>query len=187
MLTAWGKKIILGNTPATSGVIAPNIQVAMPANITAKTCAGNDVYTNAKLSSYTANLLTSALIESGTSASTGFAIGSGDTAPTENDYSLVAQITGVSGSMSGGETIYDADSGKYISRIDFTISNNTENSVVVKEIARFVQVSSATAIGQNTSSAAGNKRCVMLDRTVLDEPVTIPANNAGVVRYEFIY
>ena len=137
MLTAWGKRIAVNSVPQTSGLIALNQSAATKAFITAKTAANNPAYISLSPKSVTLNFLTS-ITESGGSASTGIALGSGDTAPTENDYTLENMISTLSATIGNMENVFDETTHKYFARVDLTVSNNTGSDVVIKEIGRFI-------------------------------------------------
>lgn len=187
MLTLWGKKIAQHNFSANSGIIPLSLNSSNNAAIiTAKTCANNEIYIAPALKS-SGYAFISSLTETGSSASYGIAVGSDDTPATENDYSLGSLITTLSGSIPSAAYGYDSTSHKYGSYLDITLSNNTANDIIVKEVGRFVSVYKASSLYSNTGSSATDARCIMIDRAVLDSPVTIPANNVGVVRYEFQY
>lgn len=186
MLTAWGKRIAVNGITSASGVIALNQSAATKAFITAKTAANNTAYISLYPKSVTMNFLTS-ITESGNSASTGIAIGSGDTAPTENDYTLENMITTLSATIGNEENVFDETTHKYFARVDLTVSNNTGSDVTIKEIGRFISMYTASEQYATVSTGSTSPKSIMVDRTVLENPVTIPANNAGIVRYEFYY
>lgn len=114
----------------------------------------------------------------------GIWIGSGNTPATENDYFLETPITsGCTGSTSK-QTIYDAETNTVKTRLVVTITNNGSSDVTINEICKTDIFPTANAKGANTNQ--GNKG-VMVDRCVLESPVTIPAGESGVIHYEFIY
>lgn len=184
MLTRWGKEMALSSM--NNIIVGITTSATSIASITAKTTEGNNCYISPYASTATA-FIGSTLVESGSNASAGVAVGSGDTPPTENDYTLENQITGLTASVGTNTTVYDAENNTYIGRVDYTISNNTGNTVVIKEIGRFVRPQAASAIGSATSSANTARRSVMVDRIVLSNPVTIPNGSVGVVRYDTVY
>lgn len=86
------------------------------------------------------------------------AVGSGNTAPTANDYSLESKITGLNNT---GIFSNNGVNGLTISAI---IGNITSNNVTIKEYGLYGQ-------------QAGDSKWTMLTRTVLDNPVTLEAGD----------
>lgn len=182
MLTKWVKdslSIIRGanNIPAitTTGTGATAAVTATTVTNTTTYISGNANSTNFS------SLITSALGNS----SAGIAIGSGETTPTENDYTLANQITsGFSGSAAAPSVVYDSENNVYISRIVVTITNTGESALTIKEIGLFETYGTAAALGSAIST--GTTKSLMIDRTVLDSPLTIAAGTSGVIHYDFI-
>ena len=190
MLTKWAKKIIAHSAPASTGVLSLNIAGGSNsnANIEARSISGDVAYIHPTPRSTTAVFISGVLVNSTINYSKGFAVGSDGTAPTENDYTLGNQIIDVLSATIGDTiTVYDSTNNKYKAYLDLTISNNGSSDVVIREIGRFVGCGSAAAMGDTVSTSNVDMRCIMIDRTVLDVPVTIPSGEAGVVRYEFTY
>lgn len=101
----------------------------------------------------------------GTSASDKYgyiAVGSGNTAPTANDYSLESEVTGLNNM---GVFINNGVNGITISA---TITNITSNNVTIKEY------------GLYGYQSADNKY-TMLTRTVLDNPITLEAGEIATI------
>lgn len=90
------------------------------------------------------------------------AVGSGNTAPTANDYSLESEVTGLNNI---GVFINNGVNGLTISG---TISNTTSNNVTIKEY------------GLYGYQSADNKY-TMLTRTVLDNPITLEAGEIATI------
>lgn len=108
----------------------------------------------------------------------GFCVGSGTTAATEDDYDLASQITsGLSASIVANP--YLDDNNDPCVDFDLTITNTGSTPVTIAEIGYKQNITCAAAQGGTSSS---NRVC-LLDRTVLDEPVTIPASDYAVIRY----
>lgn len=111
-------------------------------------------------------------------SSAGFCVGSGSTAPTEDDYNLVNQITsGLSASIV--TNVYLDDDGNPAVDYDLMITNTGSAPVTIAEVG-FKQNLYSTSTEGGTSF--GNRAC-LLDRTVLSEPVTIEAGAYAVIRY----
>lgn len=114
-------------------------------------------------------------IGSGTT-SAGIYLGTGDTAPTEDDYALASRITtGLTASAPVQSNGVD-ESGNPYKQLIFTLTNTTSADIVVKEIGYVQSLRSGYV---NSPTVITNNR-FMLDRTVLSSPVTVPANNGTV-------
>lgn len=102
----------------------------------------------------------------------GVHFGTGTTAPTLDDYTLESMITSglTIASQTGSRTITD---NKVTITGIYLLSNSGDADVVVGEIGYY---------GMAYYSAS-NWTCFLLDRTVLDEPITIPAGSTGQVAY----
>ena len=105
----------------------------------------------------------------------GILFGTGTTPPTIDDYTISGEIiTGLAATVAY-DTSYD-DTGRTM-KATYTITNNNDNAVTIGEIAAF--------------SGSGNSSgySILLDRTVLDSPVTIEPGGVGQVTYtiEFKY
>ena len=109
--------------------------------------------------------------------SRGIRFGDSDEAPSADDYWLKGNI--ISGFTYTVTTIWDADGQGHLL---FTITNTSSNAFTIKEVA---WVSPITSYWNNNSSSAGG--VAMLDRTVLDTPVTIPAGGVGQVEYTITF
>ena len=187
MLTKWAKSVLpinivsgsnIGTVPSlvTSG---SNKQTAVTP---AKSASGNDFYITNYADSQNTNVIAAAVTDT-TSNNSGFAIGSSADAESENDYNLKSPITsGFSGSVSASN-VYDSENNIMKMRYIVTITNTGSESLEIKEIARFLGYNTATTLG---AAASGNKKTFMIDRTVLDNPVTIAAGTSGVIHYDFI-
>jgi hypothetical protein len=123
------------------------------------------------LSSVTMTLTTSA-------SGTGICVGTGNTAAAATDYQLESPITsGLTASVTQMVGV-DGSGNPYLT-FDVTITNTGSASVTIKEIGYRQNLSGAT---ENGGSSVSNRVC-LLDRTVLDEPVTIAAGGIGTIRY----
>ena len=106
----------------------------------------------------------------------GVRFGTGNTPATLDDYKLSGDIiTTLSGNcaISKGE---DAE-GAYITAL-YTLTNTGDSDVTVAEVGTFVHINKT-----NSSTHA----YPMIDRTVLDTPVTIPAGGVGQVEYTITF
>ena len=112
----------------------------------------------------------------------GLKVGSGTTAPTEDDYKLESfladKVDNVLVFYTSGNVVITrgyANDTPYIT-FSITVTNTSANAVTISEIGMF---------GWAAVSIAGvaSSTTVMLDRTLLDTPVTIPAGDTGLVTY----
>lgn len=111
-------------------------------------------------------------------SSAGFCVGSGTTVATENDYTLVSQITsGISASVVTNP--YLDSNGDPCVDFDLTITNTGSTPLTIAEIGYKQNIYCTTAQGSTSASY----RLCLLDRTVLDQPVTIQASDYAVIRY----
>ena len=187
MLTAWAKKMLVIQRNDTMGFPAVSISDSSDAFIPAKMSNGDNRYINTYIRNKQFTGINSALISTGTTASSGVAFGSDDTPPSENDYILGNQITGFSATTPSPVTIFDADSNKYIAALNYTVTNNNADAITIREVGLFVRMRAALAQGGKPGTSASYEYSVMLDRTILSTPVTIPSGESKVVRYEFAY
>lgn len=113
--------------------------------------------------------------------SAGIIVGAGNTPATENDYCLESQITsGLSASSVTSTYGLDAN-GNYYMIMLFTLTNTTGSDITIKEVGYVQAVSSASSEGGTPSSSGSSS--VLLDRTVLEQPVTVPANDSAAIKY----
>lgn len=128
---------------------------------------------NSSSTPYLGNVLT-ALPQSN---SAGVIFGNGDTPPTLEDYKLSGDI--VSGfTCSAAISKASTDNGISITA-RYTITNTSSSEIVIKEIGVVSKIMS--------SNYSGLKYIGLLDRTVLDTPVTIPAGGVGQVEYTITF
>lgn len=106
-------------------------------------------------------------------SSEGVCFGDGDTPPTLDDYGLSGNvITGIAGTAS----VTTADDGDYrVITATYTITNNNSSEIVIKELLYTARM--CLGLSSNYSDIA-------LDRTVLDEPLTVAAGGVGQVVFK---
>lgn len=185
MLTKVGKEIqkfLMFNQSGIPGV-SLSAYSSTPALIAAKTTSNENLYIPPAANSTSTSIMTNY-----NNSSYGIAVGSSDTAATENDYILGNLITTLRQSaMPQVALVYDAENTKLIARIDLTLVNDTAEDIIVREIGRFACYNTTDTKGAMPSNATTNKRCVLVERTVLESPVTVPAQGTATIRYDFIY
>jgi hypothetical protein len=108
----------------------------------------------------------------------GVYFGSGSTPATRADYTLENPIT--SGLTFPGTSLeYTTDgNGQYIVSAKYVVKNTTESEINIYEIGCFCPV---------LNDAYDTWHLVMMDRTVLTKPITIPAGGTKIVEYRFTF
>ncbi len=113
--------------------------------------------------------------------SNGISIGTGTTSPTPNDYDLEAQIkSGITISINSRAQSVDT-LGNAVLTIVISVTNTSGAPIVVSEIGWKASVLnfSATPGGPNINSGID----LLLDRTLLDTPITIQSSASGLIEY----
>lgn len=143
-----------------------------------KATNGNTYYLNAALSGFPQLNPTTTFARSVSAA--GIQVGSGNTPASENDYQLDSTITNSSltGSVNVSRVIED---GKLYIIFDLTITNVSADAIQIHEIGYFQYLSSGTT---QAGTSVSSSYCFMLDRTVLDTPVSVPAGDFATIRYK---
>lgn len=114
----------------------------------------------------------------------GISVGTGNTAATEEDFQLDEPLTsGIN--LALAETVYgvDAPGCPYV-QYKVTVTNNGADPITVKEIGYKQNLRAAKYPGMTTTIAGVYYFACLLDRTVLDTPVTIASGDAGVITYK---
>ena len=102
----------------------------------------------------------------------GVLFGTGDTPASLDDYKLAGDvIQNIAASIS---KTYSYSEAQPSLKAVYTITNNNAAAITIKEVALNAQF---------TYSSNGNASGCVIDRTVLDTPVTIPAGGVGQVEY----
>ena len=183
MVTKTGKKICA--IPTNYNWIFGGATVAC---IKAKAGNGTEYNISTLSTDNSVALITSAYTATGSNASYGVALGTGTTPATEDDYQMENMITSLTTSATPTVTgVYNPSTGVYRWSVDYSLSNNTANDIVVSEVGRFCRGYSATNLGDSVSAGVGNRASYLIDHTVLDIPITVPANGAALLRYSFEY
>lgn len=124
--------------------------------------------------------LNSHTIYSTTDGISGVVFGDGDTPVTINDYALSGNILSGFAWSNSTNKVFD-ETGFTINSL-FTITNNNSDSITIKEVALYGYLSQTYSSITATSTDSYSQR-FMIERTVLDAPVTIPAGGVGQVTY----
>ena len=105
----------------------------------------------------------------------GIVFGDSDEPESEDDYYLKGSI--INGLTASAAVEKVAGSVKK----NFTLTNNTSSPVTIKEVGFYAQFYFTDMAG------GGNAVYIMVDRTVLDTPLTIPAGGIGQVEYTITF
>lgn len=108
----------------------------------------------------------------------GISVGSGTTIVSENDYQLVTPIT--SGLM--GNVIVDKgiESGNAYITLNITVTNTSNSNITIAEICYKQEFKvTSTQSGTTTSTVV-----CMIDRSLLETPITISPNETAVLTYK---
>ena len=183
MLTRWGKVaagILRSGTNTYSPVFDFNTQPNVATGQT-KDVTGTDYY----VAPYPSGAVGFTTLSTSLTTS-GIIVGTGNTPATEDDYALDSMITsGITGSISASPIIsFDSSSNEYVVARDVTIANGGSSALTISEIGILGKAYTASSKG---STVGSTNKYILVDRTVLPEPVTIPAGESGVIRYEFRY
>lgn len=110
-------------------------------------------------------------------SSVGICVGSGNTPAAMTDYQLETPNTsGLSASIV--QTFGLDNNSNPTLTFDITFTNTSTAAKTIREIGYRQNLNGATEL-----NGSGSNRVCLLDRTVLDSPVTIEAGEIGVIRY----
>lgn len=111
------------------------------------------------------------LVKTSSNANLWLKVGTGTTAPTENDYELAAVNTDVS-----CDSVIVGISANYKKTYTAIFSNPTSSDIIVTEVGLYGNIM--------YNSQNDFYMDVLLDRTVLTTPITIPAGESKAITYE---
>lgn len=107
----------------------------------------------------------------------GIIFGDGTTAPTASDYAISGKaISGLT--ISTIKTADISEPGTIAKSVLYTITNGNAKAITISEIAYIYNL-----YGYNDNSSTLNAVYTMLDRTVLDTPITIDPGGVGQITY----
>lgn len=107
------------------------------------------------------------------SAVTGVIFGNGNAPATPNDYKMAGDLMS-NGSVSVAQSENRADDGSYVELVNiYTVTNAMNEDFTIAEVG---------VVGGFGNNSQNYFTC-LLDRTVLETPITIPAGGVGVVTY----
>lgn len=192
MLTKWAKKLLpyiyaSSNYASTFPVFVLNSYNSRAAFVEGKDYSGTTRYFEPTFQTPSFSNITGSSI---TASSNGVAFGSSDTPATDEDYTIGSKIDNLTASLSPASTnavsnSYDSTNDESHNYVDLTVTNNNSEAVTIKEICKFGLLFYSATKGSVPASAS-DKVSVLIDRTVLDAPVTIQPGESAVIRYDFI-
>ena len=112
----------------------------------------------------------------------GVCFGDGDTPPTPADLNISGNAFSTYDALYNLSTGVD-DSGHIYVKAHYTITNTGEQAFTIKEIGLFA----APSLRKGPDIAVAGSFSILLDRTILDTPVTIPAGGIGQVEYTITF
>lgn len=115
---------------------------------------------------------------SSANSSRGVCFGDGDTPPTPADLNISGNVFSTYNALYSLSTGVD-DSGHLYVKARYTITNTGNEAFTIKEIGLFA----APSLRKGPDIVVAGSFSILLDRTVLDTPVTIPAGGFGQVVY----
>ena len=108
----------------------------------------------------------------------GIYFGSGTTPATKDDYTLESPITsGLSISSPTTLSYGNSSDGIHTCSAAFTIANTTDSDISISEVGLFTPI----------NSTSGSYYSVLMERTVLTEPITIPSGGTKIVNYKITF
>lgn len=155
-----------------------------------KTCQsyGPDQYSGLGVSMKVArcNELTSSGTYSVMNKVYGVYFGSGATPATMGDYALDSLITsGLTITNPSALAFNDCGNGKYEVAADYVVRNATDAEIVIREVGAFSLLYVDSSYWGGGSDR--NWGLALMERTVLETPVTIPAGEARLIEYKVTF
>lgn len=190
MLTRWAKRVLQAAMGVTNygstmqyGQLLPTNNYGNTADIEVKAWNGNTYYINGINSTMSKTLVNSLGV-----THNGFAFGSGNSAESEDSYTLDSIISsGISASFAESDE-KDMASNKRMHHINITVTNNGGSEITIKEVGIFnYPIGTATTRGSTVITSSSYKHDILIDRTVLASPVTIAPGASALIRYTFEY
>lgn len=117
----------------------------------------------------------------------GILFGTGATPPTEEDYALESLIANngsqrISATSAGGVIVGQTADNTYVAYADYVLQNKTSADITITEVGIVGEVCS-----KFTSTSSYDFRHVLLERTVLDTPMVIPAGGSKMFTYKVTF
>lgn len=113
----------------------------------------------------------------------GIQLGSGTTDATEDDYMLESIITATTVNCAVTQEVFiDSNNNPYLI-LTLSITNTGSSNITISEIGYAQSIYAATSY----EGTSGSGRVSLIDRTVLPNPITIPANGGkGYIAYKLM-
>lgn len=108
----------------------------------------------------------------------GISVGTGNRSATDEDYNLQSTIT--SGLTAVITRTAEEDGTLVCITFNVVLTNTTDSDITVKEIGIKSNINCGATAGATTNF---NPRTVLIDRTVLSEPVVVPARGNAAILY----
>lgn len=179
MLTEWGKKALNVSTSSITGYTSGFGNTGVEGLIKAKRSDGEEFYICAWPAYSQLQILTSVRATGGDS---GYVVGSGNKAESDQDYALDNMLTNISGTCSFA-TVTSVDGSYYGYRARLTITNISQEEITIREVGKFCGFARVSNKGDIVSNVSNARSSFLIDRTLLSTPVTIPAGESRVVDY----
>lgn len=153
----------------------------------------NSMYTACKWSTLTSNLAQASQLQNQYKATSagqntwwyGVSFGTGTTPVTPTDYKLSGEpILGLSSSNVTVGTTYEHNDDYMKMTVTYTINNTTGADITIGEIGIWNCIKSYKDSSNTNYSDYWRYEPILVDRVVLDSPVTIPSTGVGQVVYE---
>lgn len=112
----------------------------------------------------------------------GLYFGTGSTPATKSDYTLEAPITSGLGITRGQPYLSQQNGGIYTYQVNHVLANNTAVEINIYEIGLFLPIETG---GTSLSSMTWHN--VLMERTVLTEPITIAPGESKLVTYKITF
>lgn len=192
MLTKWAKRILqsgFGIVPY--GNSGNNYVTALPvptwdnsnADIEVKACDGNTYFINGLNGAFGLGLVTSY-----GAGNTGFVVGSGDSAESEDSYVLDSLISREIGGVVSYISEKDVANSKRKRHININVTNTGNNTLTIREVGIICSpYGTATTRGGTINSSSSSRYPILMDRTVLESPITLAPSATALIRYTFEY
>ena len=122
------------------------------------------------------------LVGQNSSTDAGISVGSGGTAPSETDYCLETPISNVNVVVNNMSMKND----KYYNNtliFNVGVTNQGSSDIVIREICYKTVLRGTAYVGRLSTTFSGTSCTCMLDRAVLDSPITIPPGETGIIIY----
>ena len=131
--------------------------------------------------SYVSNALFNTFAFTNNAANSGFHLGSGTTAPTENDYKMETDITSnVTCTLASTSRGVDSNGKQYMEFV-YTVTNTAASGNMTIGECGLVSSNINCCTSASATSASGNN--ILIDRTVLATPITIAPQGSAALKY----